>query len=524
MNQKQEIVKLFNAMQSKEDLVALLNYVRPMVYPESKFVFSLRQLNYYSSYKKNTQPNDVLLTVDKTLLQVLVEGGAKIKGNKYKTFVVKKKSGKTRTIHAPNRGLKAIQKCLNVIFQSVHKPHKSAFGFVEGKSIVDNARIHQNQNYVYNIDLKDFFPSIDQARVRARFMIPPLNLGENDQKIKLAGILAILSCTSLETERLNDETGKWENKTLNVLPQGAPTSPVITNMICERLDIRLSGLAKRFGCKYSRYADDITFSSMHQVYQKNGEFINELHRIIKEQNFHIQEKKTRLQKQGFRQEVTGLIVNESVNVNQRYVKQLRQWLYYWEQYGFDKANGIFQSKYHVDKGHAKKGMPSLENVLWGKLEYLKMVKGAKNAIYISLRERYSALIGLPIEQILDIWTKQGIDMAMVEYYGYNSAIGQVDSSTKVSKTLASEIEDLKNQGFNITEIKVDNNKLSLISDIGIKSKSYLVGKKYLNIIGVLSIDNSDELKKWVLIEKGIGGNNWLYYQDLEIQDIEKTNL
>lgn len=100
-------------------------------------------------------------------------------------------------------------------------------------------------------------------------------------------------------------------------------------MICERLDIRLSGVAKRFGLKYSRYADDITFSSMHNVYQKDSEFLIEIARIITDQNFHIKESKTRLQKQGFRQEVTGLIVNDKPNVNKRYISQLRMWIYCW---------------------------------------------------------------------------------------------------------------------------------------------------------------------------------------------------
>jgi retron-type reverse transcriptase len=162
----------------------------------------------------------------------------------------------------------------------------------------------------------------------------------NNNRLDIANIIGSLCCTEMEVERKN-ENEEWEKASRNVLPQGAPTSPVITNIVCQRLDYLLSGVAKRFGLKYSRYADDITFSSMHNVYQPKSEFLKELHRIIAEQNFHIKESKTRLQKEGYRKEVTGLLVNEKVNVQQRYIKQMRMWLYYWEKYGYERASGFF---------------------------------------------------------------------------------------------------------------------------------------------------------------------------------------
>ena len=124
--------------------------------------------------------------------------------------------------------------------------------------------------------------------------------------------------------------GEFALEKRNVLPQGAPTSPILSNIICERLDLRLNGVAKRFGLKYSRYADDITFSSMHNVFQKNSDFLIEINRIINEQNFIIKHSKTRLQKQGYKQEVTGLIVNQKPNVDSRYISELRKWIYLWE--------------------------------------------------------------------------------------------------------------------------------------------------------------------------------------------------
>jgi retron-type reverse transcriptase len=231
----------------------------------------------------------------------------------------------------------------------------------------------------------------------------------------------MLCCTEMDVERKNKITGDWETCKRNVLPQGAPTSPVITNIICYKLDRRLSGLAKRFGLKYSRYADDITFSSMHNVYQPESAFLNELHRIISDQNFHIKESKTRLQKDGYRKEVTGLLVNEKVNVQRRYIKQLRMWLYYWERYGYERASGFFLQQYIADKGHVKNGKPDMANVISGKLDYLKMVKGADNELYLKLKSRFEKLTGYkdPINQLLNVWENDGIEKAMDVYYNDN---------------------------------------------------------------------------------------------------------
>jgi len=242
-------------------------------------------------------------------------------------------------------------------------------------------------------------------------------------RLDIANIIASLCCTEMEVER-KTATGEWEKVKRNVLPQGAPTSPVITNIVCQRLDYILSGVAKRFGLKYSRYADDITFSSMHNVYQPESDFLKELHRIIAEQGFHIKESKTRLQKDGYRKEVTGLLVNEKVNVQQRYIKQLRMWLYYWERYGYERAYGFFLQKYIADKGHVKKGKPDITNVITGKLDYLKMVKGGENDLYLKLRFRFNALSGIKemkisrqehLNKVINLLVDQGLDDAMDIY-------------------------------------------------------------------------------------------------------------
>lgn len=369
-----QIKASFEKMQTKEDLLQLLNQVKPLIYGEKTIPFDLKQLTWYANPKLSLK--------------------------RYTEFKIKKKSGSERSIHAPVKGLKALQKTLSLILQCIFQPHQAAMGFVPGKSIVDNAKLHAGSKYVYNIDLKDFFPSVDQARVWKCLQLRPFNL-KNDTKdskrFQLANILAAICCTEMEVER-KSVNSEWELVKRNVLPQGAPTSPVITNIVCQRLDYILTGVAKRFKLNYSRYADDITFSAMYDVFKGEGDFQKELQRIITEQGFHIKESKTRLQKDGYRKEVTGLLVNENVNVQQRYIKQLRMWLYYWERYGETRAYNFFLQQYLADKGHIVKGKPSMVNVIRGKLDYLKMVKGGDNELYLKLRGRFDELIERTADQ------------------------------------------------------------------------------------------------------------------------------
>lgn len=339
-------------LQSKEDLLCLLNELKTEDLGHDKYAFTLRQLNFYCN------PNNIR--------------------GRYTSFDIKKKSGGVRHIDAPRRGLMNILYYLNKIFQAVYTPSSVATGFVLGKSVVDNAQCHVDKNYVFNIDLKDFFPSITRARVKARLQLAPLNMPE-----PVALIIAGLCCM-----RKSNEDGTFSY----ILPQGAPTSPIITNMICDKLDRRLKGLAARFNLTYTRYADDITFSSNHHVYAEDGDFRKELQRIIIDQGFSINEKKTRLQKRGSHQEVTGLVVNEKANVTRKYVREIRSLLYIWEKYGYMVADGKFQPRYKQEKGHVKKGNPSLENVISGKLQYLKMVKGEADSTYVALQNRFEALV------------------------------------------------------------------------------------------------------------------------------------
>ena len=361
----------FSSLKSKEDFLNLLNEVKKFMEGQNATPFSL---SFFTQYV-----NPKFCEYDR-----------------YYIFKIKKKSGGERTIMAPYDELKGILQCFNVVLQTLFTPHPNATGFVQGKSIAIGAQMHIGKNYVYNIDLKDFFHSFERKRVKWMFTQAPFNL--SGEREPLAFLLASLCTHPIEIE----------GQTRIILPQGAPTSPTLTNILCYSLDKKLSGLAKRFGAAYSRYADDITFSSNKSIFKKEA-FLSELQRIITSQGLTINEKKTRLQEKEYRQEVTGLIVNEKVNTYRCYVKQLRMWLHYIETYGYKKAEELFKKDYVKEKG--ERSWVHMENVLEGKLLYLKMVKGEQDPTYQKLQQRFDKVFGLDIEKLLQVWETEGIEKA-----------------------------------------------------------------------------------------------------------------
>lgn len=224
----------------------------------------------------------------------------------YSEFYIPKKSDGFRIIDVPSVKLKSIQRwILNNILNNI-EIHEKCYGFRKGKSIYDNAKIHVNKECVLNMDLLDFFPSIQQKDVFNLFY------GKGYTK-KVSYYLA----------KLLTKDGK--------LPQGSPASPMVSNIIATHLDYRLDGLAKKYKAEYSRYADDITFSGDKNI----KKLIPIITKIIKEEKFEVNSKKTRLLYYYQRQEVTGLIVNKKVSIPKEYTRQLFQIIYYCRKYGVD---------------------------------------------------------------------------------------------------------------------------------------------------------------------------------------------
>lgn len=330
--------KGFAEMQSLAELVSLLNQVRFYQFGEKASAIRLKSVALFSNPARR-------------------EAVFRSKNQKvYSCFTIPKRSGKSRTIHAPNNSLKIIQRSLSTLLQCVYRPNNNAQGFLPGRSIVTNASHHVSRPFVYNIDIKDFFPSVSQARVCICLMLSPFNLGNSEGKIKLARAIAALCCELFISEDVVNP--KYS------LPQGAPTSPILTNIVCKSLDKKLNRLAKRYKSRYTRYADDITFSSFENHFSKKR-FQRELIEIIESERFTLNQKKSRLQKSGYSQEVTGLIVNEKVNVTRKYRKGLRLLKFIGERKG-TQAGQAFLMKRGIDT--------PFERYLLGKSQFVRMIK------------------------------------------------------------------------------------------------------------------------------------------------------
>lgn len=303
----------------------------------------------------------------------------------YKEFDIRKKynDGK-RHIIAPFMGLKDIQKAISLMLQLIYTPYNNVNGFVQGRCIMQNAYPHVFQNYIFNIDIKDFFPSIHQARVWKKLQLPPLNF-----PVAIANAIANVCCYEL----INDDDTK-----IGVLPQGAPSSPILSNIVCERLDWKLRKLARENNLIYTRYADDMTFSGMYNAFSPKSEFIIKLYATIHEENFVVNESKTSLMKRGAHQEVTGLVISDKVNVPRSYIREIRSLLYIWERFGEKTASYRFALHNSNRKDKTLSEIGTLENVLLGKIEYVKMVKGANDSTYLALKGRLDKLLGAELSK------------------------------------------------------------------------------------------------------------------------------
>lgn len=304
---------------------------------------------------------------------------------RYREFYIPKRSGGRRRISAPRTGTyKHMLHALNLLLGSLYTPSLSAMGFAPGRSIVTGAEKHVGQHYVFNTDLRDFFPSVRRARVKARLLLPPFGFTE-EVAIAVAGL-----CT-VRVEAPGDDG--QPARPIYVLPQGAPTSPLLTNAVCDRLDRRLTGLARRCGANYTRYADDITFSSPHNLYVEGSAFRAELARILAVEGFEMNEAKTRVQRSGQRQEVTGLVVNRRVNVCRHYVRSLRAVLYVWRRYGYDAAlAALLRHDRVVPERRGRRRLPDLTRVIEGRLLFVRQVRGTADPLYARLQAAFDALV------------------------------------------------------------------------------------------------------------------------------------
>ena len=291
----------------------------------------------------------------------------------YKALDLPKKDGGVRAINAPQGLLKAVQRRLLPYLAALYGERAPVHGFCAGRSIKTNAGAHIRRHYVFNVDLNDFFTTIHFGRVYGMFSKAPHSLAS-----PVARALTQLCCFN------------------GVLPQGAPTSPVVTNLVCASLDAKLKALARQNSCRFTRYADDITFSSNAEQFSdaiavlRDGRWCaaDALTKVIGDAGFKLNASKTRMQSSYARQSVTGLVVNKKVNIRRSYLQAVKGMLRSLERDGILTAEKRWREEYRVRQTVKPS---SFASVLRGRVGHIGDVKGWDTHAYFRLSQRLTEL-------------------------------------------------------------------------------------------------------------------------------------
>jgi retron-type reverse transcriptase len=273
----------------------------------------------------------------------------------YTNFKVPKKSGGERTLSAPKREIRTCQEWILENVLSRIEVHPAAHGFVPSHSTLTNAQPHVGHDVVLNTDLEEFFPSITFFRVQGVFE----SFGYSPA---VAAIFALL-CTESPRRTVN-----YNGTMLHVaageraLPQGACTSPALSNLVARRLDSRLNGIANKLGWTYTRYADDCTFSASGEAGTKVGYLLARIRHISQDESFRVNEKKTRVLRRNARQSVTGINVNDGTTLPRKARRRLRAILHQAQRSGLQSQN--------------RNGHPNYSAWLDGMIAYVSMVQPA----------------------------------------------------------------------------------------------------------------------------------------------------
>ncbi len=279
----------------------------------------------------------------KDLLPFMRVGNAA--GSGYVEFTVPKATGGTRTICAPRAPLKQVQRTiLRELLEKV-PTHPAAHGFVKGRSVVTNAEPHQRAKIVIKMDLKDFFPTIHFFRVMGTFQY----LGASEAASK--------TLAAIVTHRSKLDDGRMIVP--GALPQGAPTSPAVTNIVCRRFDARMSALSAKVGAKYTRYADDLTFSFEQEPSKGIGRFLWWVDQIIQQEGFTQNAPKRRVLRPSNQQRITGVVVNAGMSVPREARRRFR---------------AILQNIRNTSVQEQARGKSDFKSYLLGFASYVKMVQ------------------------------------------------------------------------------------------------------------------------------------------------------
>ena len=298
---------------SPEFLTNTLSYIDNLTSKNLPVIFSLKHFS-------------LLIGMELSDVKKIIQS----RNHHYSYYLIKKKRGGFRRIVAPYKDLKFMQRWIKENILDKVDVSQQATGFIKGKSILNNAKSHENSNIILNIDLNNFFETITEKRVYGIFS----SLGySKNLSVEFARICTVqisedkYDAMSPEKQEYFKEIYKLRE---SVLVQGAPTSPNLSNLVCRRLDLRLSKLANKLGISYSRYADDITFSSNNE---SNLPSIGTLKKIIEDEDLKINWDKVGRYKKGQRQIVTGLLIDGRVRVPKKFKKEIYRHLHFCSKYG-----------------------------------------------------------------------------------------------------------------------------------------------------------------------------------------------
>lgn len=297
--------------------------------------YSVEYIRTCTTYAERLLNNDLPVIFDANHLHIILKM-KNIKQDCYQEFIITGKKGKKRTIYAPSRSLKIRQRWIldNILYKIPIVD--CCEGFIKNHSIYTNAKKHIGYKQNLNIDIRNFFPSITQDMVVGVFR-------EIGYSTDVAIFFAVICC----------HDGR--------LPQGAPTSPYLANIVCRNMDMRLMEFADNHSIVYTRYADDMTFSGDCEI----DEIYEKIEKIIRENGFSVNTGKTRIYKGNKRKVVTGIIVKENgLSVPRNYKRKLKQEIYYCKKFGV--AN-------HLENTKSEKKV-NFREYLYGKAFYIKMIE------------------------------------------------------------------------------------------------------------------------------------------------------
>ena len=327
---EQFILKAREEEKSQEFIDACLKYAKKLNEKKYPVIFSLPHLaivmGVQSDYLK-------VLIAENNDIHTIINGNEGLKSKKYNHFFIKKREKGYREIMAPHKDLKYIQRWLLFNILSKYPLRESCKGFRNGISIKDNAQVHTNAKVVLKVDLLKFYDTITERRVYGVFqkMGYAKNLSYSFAKL----------CTAKHHDKYWQDFSYSDKLNLKelyeerppILPQGAPSSPTLANIIATKMDNRFEALAKKMKFSYSRYADDLTFSIRDEGKLPSLKLIR---KIISDENFYINDNKISYMYRGSKQYVTGLTVTNGVHTSKKYRKEIERHIHFCRKYGVEE--------------------------------------------------------------------------------------------------------------------------------------------------------------------------------------------